>query len=294
MRGNRKLTSRPLCIVGPIPARAGEPVDHAGFDGRNRAYPRACGGTAQMVTTKLPSSGLSPRVRGNHSAHTCFRSRRGPIPARAGEPAGGGNGRWLAWAYPRACGGTAVGLRRKQQGAGLSPRVRGNLAVDGRDASGGGPIPARAGEPIWCGRKRGRIRAYPRACGGTGVAFAAMLFTMGLSPRVRGNLSHRDKRAIPRGPIPARAGEPQRKVPPAINRWAYPRACGGTRLGCRQHDHGKGLSPRVRGNRAPPCAERAGVGPIPARAGEPARPCRRHLTDRAYPRACGGTPRRIL
>ena len=69
----------------------------------------------------------------------------------------------------------------------------------------------------------------------------------------------------------------------------YPRVCGGT-----GGDHGRfevvgGLSPRVRGNPGAGALQGAGIGSIPACAGEPARRKRRRLWDAVYPRVCGGT-----
>ena len=69
--------------------------------------------------------------------------------------------------------------------------------------------------------------------------------------------------------------------------------CGGTRRRCVVRRRGRGLSPRVRGNRdfgTGDGAVRAVNGSIPACAGEP-----RHRDDmdhfeRVYPRVCGGTP----
>ena len=90
---------------------------------------------------------------------------------------------------------------------------------------------------------------------------------VGLSPRVRGNRYPLYRSMTSQGSIPARAGEPRRQpdrrkgvIParagePPSHRLlvvgVYPRACGGTRYSAdiAPHDD-KGLSPRVRGNRA--------------------------------------------
>ena len=69
-----------------IPARAGEPSQGPRLPRNMRVYPRACGGTPESSKTTSPTSGLSPRVRGN----LCIRTRSSrffrSIPARAGEP----------------------------------------------------------------------------------------------------------------------------------------------------------------------------------------------------------------
>ena len=51
----------------------------------------------------------------------------------------------------------------------------------------------------------------------------------GLSPRKRGNHLHRSANSLPKGPIPAQAGEPWRVAGGGVKVGAYPRAGGGTR-----------------------------------------------------------------
>ncbi len=71
-----------------------------------------------------------------------------------------------------------------------------------------GPIPARAGEPLW-DQLSGRVRwAYPRSRGGTRDDQFDVLVFLGLSPLARGNHLRKVDRAHHPGPIPARAGEP--------------------------------------------------------------------------------------
>ena len=50
--------------------------------------------------------------------------------------------------------------------------------------------------------------AYPRVCGATRLLIIDPSAAAGLSPRVRGNLSHAIKPAPAYGPIPACAGQP--------------------------------------------------------------------------------------
>ena len=146
------------------------------------------------------------------------------------------------------CGGTLSPVFRTGIVSGLSPRVRGNLALLIPVLPQPGPIPACAGEPLraisdpthrWayprvCGGTRirssnqSRIRAYPRVCGGTVNAQKTCVFCQGLSPRVRGNLQAANGCPICRGPIPACAGEPHPVTGTAYLVGAYPRVCGGT------------------------------------------------------------------
>ena len=47
-------------------------------------YPRACGGTTRVLSTRSAYSGLSPRLRGNHVAHGNGYALHRSIPAPAG------------------------------------------------------------------------------------------------------------------------------------------------------------------------------------------------------------------
>ena len=51
-------------------------------------------------------------------------------------------------------------------------------------------------------------RVYPRVCGGTRPTRSLMSSSLGLSPRVRGNLRIARRRGWSVGSIPACAGEP--------------------------------------------------------------------------------------
>ncbi len=147
VRGNQTRNIAEKFHGGPIPAGAGEPMTEPGDAVMIGAYPRGCGGTVSRRSIACRSSGLSPRVRGNHKGQFCFQRRGGPIPAGAGEPAQLDRLIQPDRAYPRGCGGTVSEYSAKPSPSGLSPRVRGNpkQAVHGSEKD--GPIPAGAGEP---------------------------------------------------------------------------------------------------------------------------------------------------
>ena len=111
----------------------------------------------------------------------------------------------------------------------------------------------------------------------------------GLSPRTRGNLDHHAREEHGEGPIPADAGEPRFRATRNDTTRAYPRGRGGTVPADWQHPKNEGLSPRTRGNLSNPLVQSAAPGPIPADAGEPARPSSKMTLPRAYPRGRGGT-----
>ena len=91
----------------------------------------------------------------------------------------------------------------------------------------------------------------------------------GLSPHVRGNLRPLGVFVGWKGSIPARAGEPVRRIAPYPARGVYPRTCGGTSYSSATPSTPTGLSPHVRGNLPLPDGRGLGHGSIPARAGEP-------------------------
>ena len=126
-------------------------------------------------------------------------------------------------------------------------------------------------------------------CGGTDYECAERYPTQGLSPRVRGNLRAIALRLPGERSIPACAGEPQTAGRPHAAIPVYPRVCGGTHLSLSEMQKGKGLSPRVRGNRYVGAIRCAFIRSIPACAGEPPAYSPSPLRDGVYPRVCGGT-----
>ena len=235
MRGNRLRKALRGQRLRSIPARAGEPNRLENNPAFGRVYPRACGGTSRSAGISAAASGLSPRVRGNQSLHQSQGYPPGSIPARAGEPSGCAFLSRRRRVYPRACGGTKVSIQRCPTGAGLSPRVRGNLL-------------GCAPQPLWKSAGHWVQGVYPRACGGTSLVCARHRSRTGLSPRVRGNRRPRSRSGHSRRSIPARAGEPASTCQIVPCSWVYPRACGGTAKERRPAGGHGGLSPRVRGN----------------------------------------------
>ena len=200
---------------------------------RSWVYPRACGGTVYIGSSRVTDefSGLSPRMRGNRRRR-CRRvscpwvypracggtstslpgelPARGSIPAHAGEPLYGRGGGVGIGVYPRACGGTTTVGQLGDAMRGLSPRMRGNLKNDFIQTSTTGSIPAHAGEPGIAGHGAHGDGVYPRACGGTRRTLLSTSLLM--------------------GSIPAHAGEPKGVLHVLATHRVYPRACGGTQI----------------------------------------------------------------
>ena len=106
---------------------------------------------------------------------------------------------------------------------------------------------------------------------------------------MRGNHDEALAAKLRTGSIPARAGEPFRRLLLFTILGVYPRACGGTVGAVMVDGGGLGLSPRVRGNPVTALTCSNFSGSIPARAGEPCFPQPSTGTGWVYPRACGGT-----
>ncbi len=176
--------------------------------GRAAVYPRVCGGTPSPSPSNAAPPGLSPRVRGNRPLPLSRIQVLRSIPACAGEPIQRILSPPERRVYPRVCGGTPRPNFPPPAWGGLSPRVRGNLAVSKREGVNPGSIPACAGEPQQP-RLHGQPNpVYPRVCGGTPTPARPGAAKWGLSPRVRGNPSKTACTTRPGGSIPACAGEP--------------------------------------------------------------------------------------
>ncbi len=133
-------------VAGTIPARAGETSPACDTTLPGRDHPRARGGdpAAQDVEPRL--AGPSPRARGRRDGDGDGADRVGTIPARAGETDG-----VCVWPgafrdHPRARGGDLAEQAMRVADAGPSPRARGRPPGPLPCVSGGGTIPARAGE----------------------------------------------------------------------------------------------------------------------------------------------------
>ena len=290
-RGNRRL-SGPCCRgKGPIPARAGQPGAAALLAALPGAYPRSRGATRQPGRPIFCNRGLSPLARGNLNACRWNHADRGPIPARAGQPASRPARRPMNGAYPRSRGATDAGSASLGQSPGLSPLARGNLGLAGDQRGGQRPIPARAGQPCARSMPETRRRAYPRSRGATWPGHAAAGQAQGLSPLARGNLTKICAGYGTFGPIPARAGQPPFPIRLRFARTAYPRSRGATAGHPARRARSAGLSPLARGNRPSHRRRARRRGPIPARAGQPIATATHKSEDRAYPRSRGATQR---
>ena len=64
-RGNHGVVDRPALALGPIPARAGQPIGFFHASLSLGAYPRSRGATVVFRSSTFAAQGLSPLARGN-------------------------------------------------------------------------------------------------------------------------------------------------------------------------------------------------------------------------------------
>ena len=138
------------------------------------------------------------------------------------------------------------------------------------------------------------MRVYPRVYGGTRRWGRSSAIRPGLSPRVRGNRGIRRNMRTGQRSIPACTGEPLILDMDDGGRRVYPRVYGGTAQPAQGVEHGRGLSPRVRGNPDQGGDGRRDGGSIPACTGEPDSISSRTRAGTVYPRVYGGTTLRSM
>ena len=149
VRGTPLEGLKPFLGAGIIPACAGNTVRGHDLVVHHRDHPRVCGEHWAVFRAIMRLAGSSPRVRGTLAFVPLAVFHRGIIPACAGNTAWP----WLRWLmfrdHPRVCGEHQNLDISTKSTAGSSPRVRGTLRPQGRDAAGPGIIPACAGNTAW-------------------------------------------------------------------------------------------------------------------------------------------------
>ena len=219
--------SSPLHIVGGlIPACAGSTNSHKHILSSKRAHPRLCGEHSPIFQGALTTVGSSPLARGTLQSRIFRFSRRGLIPARAGNTACYLWASGWTGAHPRSRGEHMGFPSVPSLDMGSSPPVRGALSrVHGNDPA-AGLIPACAGSTCCVPTVRRTRWAHPRLCGEHANEQAGKRTLLGSSPPVRGaRLWLRPGHHL-QGLIPACAGSTTLQLAPASRSWAHPRLCG--------------------------------------------------------------------
>ena len=241
------------------------------------------------MLNRVSPEGLSPRIRGNRPHYRHRHNYQGSIPAHTGKPSFSFSSSSRYWVYPRAYGETYCAGRSTRRVRGLSPRIRGNRSRGQHRIARIRSIPAHTGKPDVGVGIVGLLRVYPRAYGETMQGRLAGNVQPGLSPRIRGNLQPNIKVHVFSGSIPAHTGKPLAGEGGFARQRVYPRAYGETGLGTTAPMCASGLSPRIRGNRAPKPIFLACLRSIPAHTGKPRLHRIEHARNGVYPRAYGET-----
>ena len=171
-----------------------------------RDHPRVCGEHFDWSLRKAAGSGSSPRMRGTLSN----------IRLRVQPPRD----------HPRVCGEHLPTASVFHPLTGSSPRMRGTPWWSTDHMARLGIIPAYAGNtqyPTGISRNKGD---HPRVCGEHPYRIIPIPEDMGSSPRMRGTLVVPVVYHVPRGIIPAYAGNTDHGRSTASNPWDHPRVCG--------------------------------------------------------------------
>ena len=226
VRGTVWCADRLICVVGIIPARAGNSMALHRPASVTGDHPRACGeqGAGALIVSEI--EGSSPRVRGTAHAEPFGAQPLGIIPARAGNSEFKQAVSAYLGDHPRACGEQRGRRPRRATSRGSSPRVRGTASNIHDKLLDAGIIPARAGNSRFTIRPRSLHRDHPRACGEQRLWHVPPHCRSGSSPRVRGTELADECLYGSSGIIPARAGNRCGSCDNLTKVWDHPRACG--------------------------------------------------------------------
>ena len=253
----------------------------------SRAHPRSRGEHISYRPLPQGKAGSSPLARGTRQSGAGKLTRRGLIPARAGNTGRVAVTGGVRRAHPRSRGEHRLSAHLYFDLPGSSPLARGTLTGGAPAICRVGLIPARAGNTCFRLSVRLASRAHPRSRGEHLKIWSGPPVVRGSSPLARGThvLVHEGRGRV--GLIPARAGNMEEPPPTPPVKWAHPRSRGEHRShqnrGCRP----TGSSPLARGTRQcfPGISNATGL--IPARAGNTAQSDEMAEDAGAHPRSRG-------
>ena len=252
-----------------------------------RAHPRSRGEHELTVSEVRTPPGSSPLARGTpHRGHRPAQGA-GLIPARAGNTRAALNDLEEMGAHPRSRGEHRLFRSFGFMRSGSSPLARGTPAGRPLTRAARGLIPARAGNTFACQSRRVRGWAHPRSRGEHLPAASDAFATAGSSPLARGTPTDQILEQLPRGLIPARAGNTA--IFWHYTGWtrAHPRSRGEHLNAAVSCISPPGSSPLARGTQNMAGERQFTNGLIPARAGNTTRWCTGCGTARAHPRSRG-------
>ena len=206
MRGTLGRRVVGLCLVGIIPAYAGNTTARNASTKAKRDHPRVCGEHSRRGSAGLSFGGSSPRMRGTRNINPRRTFRMGIIPAYAGNTGRDRIRLHPPRDHPRVCGEHHGAVEPRNCHPGSSPRMRGTRQLVGWRTPESGIIPAYAGNTRAQPASLPANWDHPRVCGEHSTSSKPPDVMSGSSPRMRGTRSWRDCRAARAGIIPAYAG----------------------------------------------------------------------------------------
>ena len=150
VRGTVRAACAIACVVGIIPACAGNSRWATPQAVHLRDHPRVCGEQASSTTFCFVVAGSSPRMRGTGSSNNVIKAVTGIIPACAGNRVPCEKTTIVLWDHPRVCGEQLQNGITFPVTPGSSPRVRGTVCSFKIVLSNIGIIPACAENRLNC------------------------------------------------------------------------------------------------------------------------------------------------
>ncbi|KAB7789963.1 hypothetical protein F7D09_1513 [Bifidobacterium leontopitheci] len=231
--------------------------------------------------------GSSPRMRGTRVYRPCGETPRGIIPAYAGNTRVSHLIRLDDRDHPRVCGEHEVTGANVTRKPGSSPRMRGTLPRTQRFDQLRGIIPAYAGNTVSMPCTVLPCGDHPRVCGEHRNRHWPITLRRGSSPRMRGTRYIGRVGWVPRGIIPAYAGNTHRMRPVDTIGGDHPRVCGEHLFAELTAREWTGSSPRMRGTLRQVRIPEVRLGIIPAYAGNTRSRYPAGYGYRDHPRVCG-------
>ena len=173
-------------IFGLIPARAGNTVWLSSCRACVWAHPRSRGEHDAQSHGDIIESGSSPLARGTRQSGAGKLTRRGLIPARAGNTGRVAVTGGVRRAHPRSRGEHRLSAHLYFDLPGSSPLARGTLTGGAPAICRVGLIPARAGNTCFRLSVRLASRAHPRSRGEHLKIWSGPPVVRGSSPLARG------------------------------------------------------------------------------------------------------------
>ena len=192
---------------------------------------------------------------------------KGIIPAYAGNTAKKLFPNFIPRDHPRVCGEHPSSELITIMSIGSSPRMRGTLAAERAVKRRYGIIPAYAGNTGLGLERLDSDRDHPRVCGEHVPGVWTCRGYWGSSPRMRGTPPLMRPARIPRGIIPAYAGNTGEWTQQAYVVGDHPRVCGEHQCKKTERHLAWGSSPRMRGTPKSKTDNAKKNGIIPAYAG---------------------------